>query len=81
MHSLIELAEFRQQDFLAEAARHRLAKQAQPIKPLASLDKAVLANAVQTLCASARSVLDPLSFSALDSSGKKRAQTMLTVAR
>jgi hypothetical protein len=81
MNSIIELAECRRQDFLADAARERLAKQARPGQPLAPQAKELMWGAVQTVRTSARGALDALSFHTLESSGKKSEQPMLTVAR
>jgi hypothetical protein len=81
MHSLIDLADFRRQDLLADAVRERLAQQARPTRPLASPYLEILRNAVRTVSSSARSALDAFSFHWLKSSNKKGEQAILTVVR
>jgi hypothetical protein len=81
MHAFIELAEYRRYDYLAEAARERLAKEAQPAKPLASQRMRELWNLAQTLSGSARGALDAKPFHAFGLSSKQNEQTMLPVAR
>jgi hypothetical protein len=81
MHSIIELAECRRQDFHAEAARERLAKQSRPAQPLALLAGEMMWSAVQAGRAFGRGALDALSVHTLKPSGKTSEQTMLTVAR
>ena len=80
MHAFIEVAEGRRQDLLADAARARLAKQAQPDQFLALRSKTIVGIAARTMCASARATLDGFSFS-FRPSGVKREQTLLTIAR
>jgi hypothetical protein len=80
MHAMIELAEYRRQDILAEAARYRLADQARPTQPLASLSKVALWSAMQNACASVLVALDARSFHTLRLGSKKSVQTTLTLA-
>jgi hypothetical protein len=80
MRALIELAECRRQDILAEAARYRLADQALPDESLAILSKEVLRHAVQSVRSAARGVLNDHSFHAFNSGKKKSARTTLILA-
>jgi hypothetical protein len=58
--TLIELAECRRQDYLAEAARNRLASQVQPTEPRGSSSKDVVRSAMRAVCASARGAVAAL---------------------
>jgi hypothetical protein len=80
MHEIM-LAEIRRQDMLAEFARYRPGRQAQPTQPLEAECKALVWGAVQAVCGSARGALDALSCQILRVSGRKKGQFMLTVAR
>jgi hypothetical protein len=81
MHSLIELAEYRRHDFLADAARQRLAKEALPDRPLAASSPESLLHALRTLRASAVGVLGAFALNPFGRGSVKRNQTMMPVAR
>ncbi len=81
MHAFIELAECRRHDLLADAARARLAKEAQ-LNQLSALPAQEIArNAARVACSTARSILASLTFHSFGRGLMRREQTMLPSAR
>ena len=81
MYSLIELAECRCQDFLAEAARERLASQVVATRPPTPQASAIVSSAAHTVIAAARGALDGLASHTLKWSGAKSEQPSLVRAQ
>jgi hypothetical protein len=81
MHAFIELAEDRRHDLLADAARHRLAKEARPGQFLALPTQEVVRNAARVACSTARGILASLAFHSFGRGIMRREQTMLPSAR
>ena len=74
------LADCRRHDFLADAARERLAKEARPIKPFASQTREVLVSAMQAMRASAHGARSVPSLRTGGSNGNARGKVVLTPA-
>jgi hypothetical protein len=81
MHAFIELAEYRRHDLLADAARERLAKEAQPNQLLALPAQEIVRNAARVACSTARGILVALAFHLSGREIMRREQTMLPSAR
>jgi hypothetical protein len=81
MHAFIELAEYRRHDLLADAARERLAKEAQPNQLLALPAQEIVRNAARVACSTARGILAALAFHSGGREIMRREQTMLPSAR
>ena len=75
------LADCRRHDFLADAARERLAKEARPTQPFASQTRESLGSAMQAVRASARGARSVLSLRTVGSSNAARGKVVLTPAR
>lgn len=81
MHSIIELAECRRQDFYAEAARERLAKEARPDRPLAASSPESLLHTMRPVRASIVGALAAFAINPCERGSVKRTQTMMPAAR
>jgi hypothetical protein len=75
------LADSRRHDFLADAARERLAKEARPTQPFASQTRDSLGNAMQTVRAAARGIWVGFFARTVGSSDNARSKVVLTPAR
>jgi hypothetical protein len=78
--SLIELADCRRHDFLADAARERLAKEARPDRPLAAPSPESLLHAMRTLRDSVAGALAPCAINPFARGSVMRDQTMMPAA-
>lgn len=78
MDSIVDVAESRRHEFLAEAARERLARQA---RPLAAPSRERLANAARTLHAFTARILSALASHARDRRIQPRGRPLLPAPR
>lgn len=81
MDSIVDVADSRRHEFLAEAARERLARQGRPARPLAAPSRERLANAARTLHAITAQILSALASHARDRRIQPRGRPLLPSPR